>query len=480
MLGRVAINGLLVSFAKAALRGATWDDDEKEAYKQLSAYERTKYDHIKKEDGSFIRIKRSQDAFIQAVDVVGEVLGDIVTGNGGSALDDLFNFGKEIVAQAVIGTDNIFSPFIDAGNNTTWYGGSIDSYSMQQKSPTERYTEETPIWARGISTIIGGKYSPQQVEYITQQMFGSLGTIGTSVIQTAQGIGGMVSGDGTNVGDLVRIWTEPVAKAFSVDPTYSNDISSTFYDGKTGLDQMLSEIKSGHAPGAFRYDLSQEEADAAYAELKDMTGKDGVITEIHNTVSALWDEIDTVLADETLTEDMKDAETRRIRGEINEECLLGNAYMADFRDRYCYGNGASQAVMNTLNLMTGAKRTPTVLNDWQKMPEMFRNDEGEDYMVYAREVYEREGTASSLPHPSYTFSDKKISYTVTEDKMDDFNKDYRDAYMGYIYDRVGPGMQYETWASVPEGMQKEILKGAHTAAQAAAKKSYIAYYKDTH
>lgn len=461
--GRILINGVMANLVLAAIRNLTWKDEEKEAYGQLSAYETNKYYHFKIGDGKFVRIKRSQDAIIQTADAVGTLLGNTMTGYEGDAWGDLVAASKEIAGNMVTSFDTVFDPFFDAANNQTWYGGTIEDYNMQSLPTTARYEAETPKIYRYLSGVLntaGIQYSPLDVEYIVSQYTGSLGVIGSGIL--GLGTEGKLTADG-----VLGVVRDRLADRFSVDPVYTNAITSTFYDGKTRFEEMISEIKLGRPATYLRSDLTQEEANAAAAEAKALMSKGGVLYEINNQAKDLWKEHDAILESDTMTDAQKEQAAREVCRQINALLLEGNTVMGDFWAKYGYGNEAQQRMSNFLNLFTGSKEVPKLPTAYDLMPQTFADDLDQPYMQQAKAVYEATGKSSALPHPLYEFSDNKVKYVVEDEYVDEFTMKYKMAYQKYL---VGNS---KGWELLTDEERLEILGNAHKAGSSAAKNWYV-------
>lgn len=460
--GRILINGVMANLILAAIRNLTWKDEEKEAYGQLSAYETNKYYHFKIGDGKFVRIKRSQDAIIQTADAVGTLLGNTMTGYEGDAWGDLVAASKEIAGNMVTSFDTVFDPFFDAANNQTWYGGAIEDYNMQNLPTTARYEAETPKIYRYISGVLntaGIQYSPLDVEYIVSQYTGSLGVIGSGIL--GLGTEGKLTAEG-----VLGVVRDRLADRFSVDPVYTNAITSAFYEGKTQFEEMISEIKLGRPATYLRSGLTQEEANAAAAEAKALMSKGGALYEINNQAKDLWAEHDAILESDTMTDAQKEQAAREVRRQINALLLEGNTVMGDFWAKYGYGNETQQRMSNFLNLFTGSKEVPKLPTAYDLMPQTFADDIDLPYMQQAKAVYEATGKSSALPHPNQSFTVNGTTYSVDEADWDNFTLQYKMAYQKYL---VGNS---KGWDHLTDEERLDILGKAHTAGSNAAKKWY--------
>lgn len=460
---RLVVNGIMTQLVISALRNATWDEEEKEAYDRMSVYEKNKYHHIKLPSGKFIRIKRSQDAIIQYADAIGDVLGSVVTGNEGDAWGDLVAFSKEIASNLALSFDTVFDPFIDARNNTTYYGGIIDDYNMEKLSSTERYNSETPALYRALSalsTMGGMELSPQQVEYVIGQFTGSYGAIGSGILQ----LGAENNLTAQTMADMI---VDYIAGKFSVDPVFSNDISTTFYDGKEKLETMLNEVGEGHSPAYLSGNLTAEEANRAIADGKALLKGD--VEAAYKTAKELWGEYDAILENELMTPSEQESAAREIREQINQVMLSANVKISDYWNKYGVVSTGQAAAQNFLELFGKDISVPTMPTAYDELPQTFLDDEDQPYMQKAKTVFDATGKASALPHPNTEFELGGTEYEIGDEDWDGWTAAYKMGYTRYLEsDRGARGFENMTSEE-----QLAVLKKAHTAGHNASKEWYL-------
>ena len=460
---RLVVNGIMTQLVISALRNATWDEEEKEAYDRMSVYEKNKYHHIKLPSGKFIRIKRSQDAIIQYADAIGDVLGSVVSGNEGDAWGDLVAFSKEIASNLALSFDTVFDPFIDARNNTTYYGGIIDDYNMEKLSSTERYNSETPALYRALSalsTMGGMELSPQQVEYVIGQFTGSYGAIGSGILQ----LGAENNLTAQTMADMI---VDYIAGKFSVDPVFSNDISTTFYDGKEKLETMLNEVGEGHSPAYLSGNLTDEEANRAIADGKALLKGD--VEAAYKTAKELWGEYDAILENELMTPSEQESAAREIREQINQVMLSANVKISDYWNKYGVVSTGQAAAQNFLELFGKDISVPTMPTAYDELPQTFLDDEDQPYMQKAKTVFDATGKASALPHPNTEFELGGTEYEIGDEDWDGWTAAYKAGYTRYLEsDRGARGFENMTSEE-----QLAVLKKAHTAGHEASKKWYL-------
>ena len=276
--------------------------------------------------------------------------------------------------------------------------------------------------------------------------------LGTEGKLTAEGVLGVVR--------------DRLADRFSVDPVYTNAITSAFYEGKTQFEEMISEIKLGRPATYLRSGLTQEEANAAAAEAKALMSKGGALYEINNQAKDLWAEHDAILESDTMTDAQKEQAAREVRRQINALLLEGNTVMGDFWAKYGYGNETQQRMSNFLNLFTGSKEVPKLPTAYDLIPQTFADDIDLPYMQQAKAVYEATGKSSALPHPNQSFTVNGTTYSVDEADWDNFTLQYKMAYQKYL---VGNS---KGWDHLTDEERLDILGKAHTAGSNAAKKWY--------
>lgn len=460
--GRILVNGMMTSMVLAAFRSMTWGDEEKEAYEEMSAYEKNKYWHIKLDDGTFVRVKRSQDTLIQFASALGDTLGNVLTGYEGDAWGDMYAMCKEIAGNMVMSFDTVASPVYDAANNRTWYGGAIEDYIMEGMSTTNRYEADTSMFYRyigGLLNIFGVKYSPLDVEYIISQYTGSLGVIGSGIL-------GLATEDQVTAQNIMGVIGDRLASRFSVDPIYTNNVSTVFYDGKAKMQEVLNEVNAGREVAYFRDTLTQEEVNAAAAEADALMHKGGTIYEIGQQAKALWSEHDAILENTDLPEAERDAAAREVRAQINALLLQGNVILADYFTKYGYESETQQHTRNFLALFSGSKAVPTLPTAYDLMPQTFHDDAELPYMQQATSVWEATGKESALPHPNESFSVNGTEYVIEEADWDNWTLQYKMSYQKYLVEHS------KGWDAMTSAEQLEIMQKAHSAGHNAAKKWY--------
>lgn len=471
--GGLVAGVLLPRMVIEAIKGMTWNDEEKEAEKYLNQYEKDSYIHLKLPSGRMIKFKKSQDAIIKITDAVGKFLYDVLTGYETndedpvvSAMAELKASAFEIAKNSVVQFDTVFNPFIDAANNRTWSGAEIENYQMLQLPTTQRYDEDTLKFFHALSNAsvaLGIDYSPKDWEYIFGQYTGSMGAIGVSALELAE------KGE-FNMGNLFGLITDKISSRMSVDPVYSNNISSTFYGYKTLLTENLAAIDAKRNPVDLRRSLTQEEINTAYAEGTLLLKKEGAIGAATEKAKELWKEIDEIMDSETMTDAEKESKAREVRKQINQTLLEANAAYGDYMNKYGYDNGAKKALDNMLELFSPKKPQAEDQVAWYAMSDTFKADENKSYMQKSRAVWEATGKDSALPHPNTSFDEQKTTYEIGAEDWDGWETAYRDAYENYV------ARNASKWDGMTDEEKLGVLTKAHSEGHNAAK----AWYWQTH
>ena len=477
---RIAINSIFHGAVLAALRGAMWNDDEKEAYKQLSPYEKCRYWHVKLPSGRFVRVKRSQDGIVQIADAIGNFLGDVMTGYEDGDLGSFINITKEVANNIMIDTAVGIAPFIDAANNRTWFGGAIDDSRALKSSVTGRYDASTRTSSRLLSYIINPvvktvfdvEYSPNAIEDIENQYLGSFGSIGSGLVS-------MFTNGNVSTEAAISVLADHLSAKFTVDPVYSNGISTTFYDGRTRINELLQEAGDEKSPESLRYNLTPEQREAAYKEAEALVGDGGAVDAAYKNASRLWKEHDRILSDENLTQAERKAKARDVRQQINREYTVANIKMADFWKTYGYSNGLEQNAMNALNIFTNNKTVIQSVVDeretndrWSSAYNRVFSTDNSGWYERARDISTATGLTKALPKPQRTFEKAGEAYTVEESYWSEYMEVYLDAFVDYLDKKEDDYTDAET-----DEARAEVFNKAKNSASNKAKDWYLRNYK---
>jgi hypothetical protein len=243
--------------------------DEDEDYANLPLNVKENYYLIKTGD-KFIKIPKSR-----VTALYGMVSTRIVEyANGNEDALNVWNWASTawgMVSPIDAASRNIVSPVFDVIANRTWYGGEIESRTMEQMyEAKDRYDESTSSIAIAIGQVLN--VSPKKVHYLLDQYSGVLGDI-ILPMTTNKAENGMISA------------------RFVVDPLYTNNISNEYYDLKEELtyaksakdlsammalkylnkaDNDLSEIYQLKRDVANYEDLSDDEKKLLISTLRDL------------------------------------------------------------------------------------------------------------------------------------------------------------------------------------------------------------------
>lgn len=469
MAATMAVNAILPNLIMAAIRNILWDDDEKEAWENMSAYEKNKYWHFKLGDGWFVRVKRSQDGFIQAADALGTFLGDVLTGYEGDAWGNLMATAQEIVSNMMIDYNPVWSALTDASNNRTWYGGQIDNYYDLQLPATQRYDDDTTALAKGASVLLsaaGIDWSPKRLDYVAQQYFGSMGLIGSDLLRAT--FDGKL--DAETVGDILQT---RVGKSYVVNPTLTNNLSSTFYNGADTISQVTSESNQRGTASLIRSDLTETEMQDAVDEATAMTKKGGIIYETKTELKNLYEKKEDILNRTDLTKEARTKAAIEIQKQINTLCLNANRQIGDFWNKYGYSNNAERAfnlISNTFGWSQGTEYVPRT--DYDRLPDVFKEAADTREMKFAQAAWEASADDPSarkstlLPHPQSDFTKDKNKYEMEGAGQEAYNKAYWIAYSDYLTDKP-------LEATDDPDKQEEWLNAAHKKGMAAGQAAYL-------
>lgn len=331
VMRRLVFNTLASAIVGGILREISWDDDEKEAYEEMSAYEKMKYYHLKLPGIGILKLKRSQDSLIQFANGVGETIADLCNGYEDNDFGQLWDYGMDIASNMLPSRDFIFNPFIDAANNRTWYGGAIESAKLSGRAETDKYEADTLGIFRGMSQFCNAvpglpNYSPLDCEYIFQQYLGSAGRIMVGEFQN------VVSEDGFTAQDLLMTAWDQIGGKLTYDPVYSSYASNTFYEGMDQLSAVIDMDKAGAFECGYLRKLNQAEFKGAAREAKKL--QDGTLGSIRKQISKLWKAYNSVSDNKNMPRAEKDASLRTIRDSINRLSVQGNSIIAEYMRKY--------------------------------------------------------------------------------------------------------------------------------------------------
>lgn len=451
---KTVVNTSLMSALASGILLKFMDDDEREEFAQMS--DELKAQHIYLPNFApgvlgeqpLIRIPLAQDPLTYAIH--GMVTNAIWSGKS----DDVV-IGFEAIAETILdnlnplGSGTIFQPLIGIGQNKNWYGSRIIPTRMSSWEATTQYTADTPDALIHAGRVLG--MSPLNVQYLAEQYTGFLGQMLIPALSKDE-ITGELGG--------WRAAIKAAQKRLTSDPLISNDVVSAFYDGAEMLTQVTQAAKNDRPLNMLRRGLTDEEATAAYEEAKTMTSANGIIGQTKKAISSLYDQIDAVNANTTLTDEQKYALTSDLRRQMIEQTLVAQEAIGAYNEKFVTGE-------NLLLRRFTEGVYAHIPDAFESMPQTFKDDADAEYMRQAKAVWEATGEANVLPHPKTAFSDNKVEYIVQPEYLSGYNNAYKLSYQKY-FSKNSLG-----WDAISDEERVEILKGAHEQAHRDAKKWYL-------
>lgn len=305
------------------------DDDDKEAFTYMSDDLKSKHLFIPNflhfGDAPLIRIPIEQDPVAYAVNTM---MTNVMW--KGEADDWQIDFTTAMATIAdglypISGT--IFDPWIATKTNKNWYGHRIVPAYMENWDPSTQYTDETAKMFVTLGRNIG--VSPMMAQYVAQQYTGFLGQV---VIPA------MSDTDTSN--PAVAMLNATVAYArqqLTSNPLKSNDVISLVYDNSSFLTTVVKAGDNGREMNMLRGDLTERQAQKAYADAYDMTHSGGVLYETKKTISEGYERINAINERDDLTDEEKVELTDGIRRNMCRLALRANETYAKYEQAYVTG-----------------------------------------------------------------------------------------------------------------------------------------------
>lgn len=305
------------------------DDDDKEAFTYMSDDLKSKHLFIPNflhfGDAPLIRIPIEQDPVAYAVNTM---MTNVMW--KGEADDWQIDFTTAMATIAdglypISGT--IFDPWIATKTNKNWYGHRIVPAYMENWDKSTQYTDETAKMFVTLGRNIG--VSPMMAQYVAQQYTGFLGQV---VIPA------MSDTDTSN--PAVAMLNATVAYArqqLTSNPLKSNDVISLVYDNSSFLTTVVKAGENGREMNMLRGDLTERQAQKAYADAYDMTHSGGVLYETKKTISEGYERINAINGRDDLTDEEKVELTDGIRRNMCRLALRANETYAKYEQAYVTG-----------------------------------------------------------------------------------------------------------------------------------------------
>ena len=463
------VNTMFLSALASVIRARFGSDEDKDLYGRISDGVKTSNLIIpnvfnRDSDRRFVRIPISQDPLDQALYALTTSAIDEYNGDD-DLITELLAGASQIVSNVSLGASDllsegslperlngfmqgtIFGPAWGLITNQTYYGGKIVGDYLDELSPVSQYDETTNNMFIWLGARLG--VSPKRLEYLYDQYTGYAGQLLMAVT------------DGDNA---LKTTLNAFHKRFTIDPAYTNDISSAYSDNKAFISQLQKTIsKTGTDGKMLRGDLTEDERSQAYEEIKAMNKKGGLLKDTNDQISDLWNEIHAVQDDETKTEAERRALILQYRDQITDLQLSFNEQFGQFQAKYVTGE-------NPLTKMLLDPQSVSAYTAYDKMDDTFKADEDKAYMQLARSAWEKTENESALPHPNTSFSVNKTTYEIGDDDWQAYTAEYKLAYSDYLLKKSAK------WNILSDDEQVELLKEAHKKGHEAAKKWYMAKY----
>ena len=463
------VNTMFLSALASVIRARFGSDEDKDLYGRISDGVKTTNLIIpnvfnRDSDRRFVRIPISQDPLDQALYALTTSAIDEYNGDD-DLITELLAGASQIVSNVSLGASDllsegslperlngfmqgtIFGPAWGLITNQTYYGGKIVGDYLDELSPVSQYDETTNNMFIWLGARLG--VSPKRLEYLYDQYTGYAGQLLMAVT------------DGDNA---LKTTLNAFHKRFTIDPAYTNDISSAYSDNKAFISQLQKTIsKTGTDGKMLRGDLTEDERSQAYEEIKAMNKKGGLLKDTNDQISELWNEIHAVQDDETKTEAERRALILQYRDQITDLQLSFNEQFGEFQAKYVTGE-------NPLAKMLLDPQSVSAYTAYDKLDDTFKADEDKAYMQLARSAWEKTENESALPHPNTSFSVNKTTYEIGDDDWQAYTAEYKLAYSDYLLKKSAK------WNILSDDEQVELLKEAHKKGHEAAKKWYMAKY----
>lgn len=468
-MSKRVVNTMLLAATASFIRNLCGSDEDKDLYGRISDGVKTSNLIIpnvfnRDSDRRFVRIPISQDPLDQALYALTTSAIDEYNGDD-DFITELLAGASQIVSNVTLGASDllsegslperlngfmqgtIFGPAWGLITNQTYYGGKIVGDYLDELSPVSQYDETTNNMFIWLGARLG--VSPKRLEYLYDQYTGYAGQLLMAVT------------DGDNA---LKTTLNAFHKRFTIDPAYTNDISSAYSDNKAFISQLQKTIsKTGTDGKMLRGDLTEDERSQAYEEIKAMNKKGGLLKDINDQISELWNEIHAVQDDETKTEAERRTLILQYRDQITDLQLSFNEQFGQFQAKYVTGE-------NPLTKMLLDPQSVSAYTAYDKLDDTFKDDEDKPYMQLARAAWEKTKNDSALPHPNTSFSVNETTYEIGDDDWQAYTAEYKLAYSDYLLKNSAK------WSILSDNEQVELLKEAHKKGHEAAKKWYMAKY----
>lgn len=430
-------------------------DEEKEEFRWLSAGLKSDNFFIPNfapkifGDDPYIRIPLGQDPLIRGVH--GAVSNAVWGETDGEPFLSLMAIAENILNGFNPVNGTIFDPIIGTIANKNYYDSKIVPTRLESQYPSLQYTEDTPELFVTLGRVFNA--SPMKIQYLAEQYTGFLGQIAIPFLSKDK-----------NTGELggYKAALNAAQRRLTSDPKRSNEITSSFYDGFSVLQQVGYAAKNNRPLNMLRRGLTEEEARAAVDEANELTGSKGMLGQAKKYLTDGYAQIEEIEARTDLSDHEKYVLTSEVRRDMMLNTLEAQEAIGEYYAKYIDGENP------LYQMMEGAYGRSS--NAYEKLPESYRADyeSGETYMQRAYSVWEVTGKDSSLPHVSYSFEKKDVLYEVPEEDQEKFAETYKREYQRYVNSTSDAA-----WKKMTDEEKQKFLTNAHRKAQDAAKEEWF-------
>lgn len=221
LIGRAAIVGV----APAVINAMLYDDDEEYADEWENINERDKMTNylFRLGDGTWLKIPKGR--VLSVISSLVMNVADSIQGND-AEWGEFFSVAMDQVAPASPFTNNLFYPYLrtnlfdENDRGKTWYGGALETQRDQSLPASQRYDSNTDALSIFLGDVLD--LSPKKIHELLDSYSGVIGDIVLPLLTNKAERG-------------------PFAAAFSIDPTYSNNIGDRYYEVFDQYDQASND-----------------------------------------------------------------------------------------------------------------------------------------------------------------------------------------------------------------------------------------------
>lgn len=273
----------VLGFIPQAINEALYGDDEE--YQNIPLRDKANNYLFRMPNGNYIKLPKGR--MIAALSGLGQSVINLFDGRDPEFEESLSLIIDNLAPQSPIENNMLYAfqradLFDPESQGKTWFGGDIETQSDLNTAPKYRYDENTSRWMVALGQATG--LSPKKLQDLFETYSGVIGDVAVPLTTPAAEKGAF--------GGLFR-------NRFTLDPTYSNTLSSDFYDAK----QEYAWSKND--PSA---DLQEREISATVSRF---------INNKQSEISGLYDEIEAV-QNSNLPDREKLEQVDNLRDQINE------------------------------------------------------------------------------------------------------------------------------------------------------------------